>query len=411
MWVIYEENKKQLKRNNIMIFLIVVFVISWIFWFWYSMFQKYSNIKEIEKKSEETIKKIENEYTENEWEEKKLDKFLKSSNQEKLEWEWERIEVKITENSDDILNWLFWEINANTKTISSDLTENMKKIEKLKEKNEKIKEEILFKWDFCILWSRDFDKKWFFNSFSYDNWYLVRNYTNKMNMWQVEYTLYCFKQTQIYKNPFLNFRKRQISKNWTYWENFQELLRYLKKRMNWYSKIEIIREQWELKSYKWCLMKWNDWLDFLKYAKISTKMTSKEDLLQKWIIKSDCIIDKIENIFVFEKWVDFRKYYENLFKSKKIYEQNKKTNNFKQWYENINYDDWISKFVNFLNNEKFKLVKENVNENKLNNEWEEIMINDIDYYYSEKNKWIFKLYLEELASWLFNKYWFDIYLN
>lgn len=411
MWVIYEENKKQLKRNNIMIFLIVVFVISWIFWFWYSMFQKYSNIKEIEKKSEETIKKIENEYTESEWEEKKLDKFLKSSNQEKLEWEWEKIEVKITENSDDILNWLFWEINANTKTISSDLTENMKKIEKLKERNEKIKEEILFKWDFCILWSRDFDKKWFFNSFSYDNWYLVRNYTNKMNMWQVEYTLYCFKQTQIYKNPFLNFRKRQISKNWTYWENFQELLRYLKKRMTWYSKIEIIREQWELKSYKGCLMKWNDWLDFLKYAKISTKMTSKEDLLQKWIIKSDCIIDKIDNIFVFEKWVDFRKYYENLFKSKKIYEQNKKTNNFKQWYENINYDDWISKFVNFLNNEKFKLVKENVNKNKLNNEWEEIMINDIDYYYSEKNKWIFKLYLEELASWLFNKYWFDIYLN
>lgn len=407
MWIIYEENKKQIKNNNIKFFLIIIFVISWIFWFWYSMFQKYSNIKEIEKKSEETIKKIEDEYTQTIWEDKKIEKFLKTTN---LDNNIESIEVDNKKNknsSDEILNWLFWEINANTKNISSDLTEQMK----IKEKNDKMKEDLLFKWDFCILWSRDFDKKWFFNSFSYDNWYLVRNYTNKLNMWQVEYTLYCFNQTQIYKNPFLHFRKNQISKKWNYWDNFKELLWYLKKRFWWYSKIEIIREQWELKSYKWCLMKGKNWLDVLKYAKISTQMTSKEDLLQRWIIKSDCMIDKIDNIFVFEKWIDFRKYYENLFKNKKIYEENKKSNNFKQWYENVNYDEWISKFVNFLNNEKFKLVKENVNENKLNNEWEEIMINDIDYYYSEKNKWIFKLYLEELASWLFNKYWFDIYLN
>lgn len=407
MWIIYEENKKQIKNNNIKFFLIIIFVISWIFWFWYSMFQKYSNIKEIEKKSEETIKKIEDEYTQTIWEDKKIEKFLKTTN---LDNNIESIEVDNKKNknsSDEILNWLFWEINANTKNISSDLTEQMK----IKEKNDKMKEDLLFKWDFCILWSRDFDKKWFFNSFSYDNWYLVRNYTNKLNMWQVEYTLYCFNQTQIYKNPFLHFRKNQISKKWNYWDNFKELLWYLKKRFWWYSKIEIIREQWELKSYKWCLMKGKNWLDVLKYAKISTQMTSKEDLLQRWIIKSDCMIDKIDNIFVFEKWIDFRKYYENLFKNKKIYEENKKSNNFKQWYENVNYDEWISKFVNFLNNEKFKLVKENVNEIKLNNEWEEIMINDIDYYYSEKNKWIFKLYLEELASWLFNKYWFDIYLN
>lgn len=407
MWVFYESNKKQLKQNNVNILLIILLVISSVWWFLFSMYQKYTNFKAIEEKQNQALSKIEEEYTNQKKEEEKIDKFLENSKKEHDNDLNININVKEWETSDDILNNLFSEVQT-TKTISSDLSIIMSESEKKQKQNDSIKENLLFKWSFCILWSWDQDKKWFFNSFSYDNWYLVRNYTKKMDMWTIEYTMYCFQNALIYKNPYLDFRKKQIQKTNTYEENFKELLWYLKKRSQWYSKIELIREQWELKSYKWCLMKGN-WLDFLKYIKIWTQnIHKKEDLIQNWVIQSDCVIDNIQNFFIFEKQIKFREYYEWLFKTKKLFNENKWTQKYKQWYENSTYEEWIEKFLKYLNTEKFKLVNEYTQKNDTN---EELLINDQKYYYNEKNKNLFQKYLEELSSWLLNKNWFEIYLN
>lgn len=416
MWVIYENVKKERKNSWTNILLFLLFVIFCLVWFWYSIYLKYQNYLAIEDKKVDTINQIKEEYEKQEEVNKKYEEIINNyqwevENIELLSW-WNKTEDDETntwnKTTNEILNWLLWEITQ-SKQVSEVLSEKVIQQQKEQEENEKEKESLLFKWSFCILGSRDKEKKEFFNSFSYNNQFLADSYIKKMNMVEEEYTMYCFKNTKIYKEIYQRYRKKILSDKSFRAQWMQSLIKYLSRQSEAYYKITFTRQHWwNLWKYTWCLMKWSNWLDFLKYANISIYWTTIQDLLKQWVISNNCQIDKIDNIFVFHKNTWFRKYYDDLFISKEMYNINKWTSKYKQWYENINYDDWLAKFVNYLNTAEFQFKDEYI--------WsldyhDDVLLKDRDFYYTPTMKTLFHLFLEEIATWLFNKNWFETYLN
>lgn len=355
-WVFIQEIQKKYKNKMFWVKNFVIALFCWVAGIAYALYTQTEQQDFIKQQKQQEINKINESFDKNlEKEKKAIDNLLNQNVDIKVK------PVQENENKNEITetNLVKNVVTQTSKDSQSQKTDGLKE-----EKSEDLKKlDTTFVWDFCIYWSWDNDKINFFNSFDYSNQHLVRAYQKKLELDSIQYKIYCFtgvKMTNWYVDAMIKEYKKAIKdKNKEEVKNIaKKYFQNLQRKANGFYEINLTKKNWmsEISRFDWC---WNDNTMALILEQIGVVPLNQKELnngYNSWKISwsSHCKMHKIWNIFWVQKNITTQRYYNDLFKSTKIFNENKSQAKYSWIYWELNYNQGLEAFVKFMNEETFK---------------------------------------------------------
>lgn len=355
-WVFIQEIQKKYKNKMFWVKNFVIALFCWVAWIAYALYTQTEQQDFIKQQKQQEINKINESFDKNlEKEKKTIDNLLNQNVDVNVK------PVQENENKNEVTetNLVKNVVTQTSKDSQSQKTDWLKD-----EKSEDLKKlDTTFVWDFCIYWSWDNDKINFFNSFDYSNQHLVRTYQKKLELDSIQYKIYCFtgvKMTNWYVDAMIKEYKKAIKdKNKEEVKNIaKKYFQNLQRKANGFYEINLTKKNWmsEISRFDWC---WNDNTMALILEQIGVVPFNQKELnngYNSWKISwsSHCKMPKIWNIFWVQKNITTQRYYNDLFKSTKVFNENKSQAKYSWTYWELNYNQGLEAFVKFMNEETFK---------------------------------------------------------
>lgn len=359
-WVFSKKLEKKYKDGIYWLKVIIVIIICLSLWIGYSFYTQWQQKQSINQQKNKEIKTIEQSFNPDQ-NEKKIEKMLQANNDIKEEEITQPKTIEETKEKEITV--------ADNEIITNIISEHWKELQNIQ--TEQLKEEqakkyqdsdIDFVWDFCFVGSWDNEKKTFFNTFNWENQHLVKTYLNRLNPQIIDYQVHCFTWITMkkwYIDWMIKAYKKVIKDSPEARKAIaKKYFNHLKGKSSWYYEVKLTKKNGmsELAHYEGC---WNDETMHTILWKIGIYQFTQKDLTKWYENKSiswnsNCKMPKIWNIFFVQKSVPITKYYNELFKNVQQFNNHKTSSTYKKWYGNLNYQQWLEKFIAFLNAEPFK---------------------------------------------------------